>query len=341
MRCTRSKTVGFLSDGKTLCWSPSKYSKEYPTFQLPCGQCLSCRLERARETAVRCVHEASLYQNNSFITLTYSDNYLKSHKLQYTDAQNIIKKIRNNIFADILEKYFPDKPQSLQRTLWRKFSKERRKEIYEPYKISCLTTGEYGDQNKRPHWHILIFNWRPTDQILKYTSKRGDHVFSSKILDDMWERGITEIGDVTFESAGYCARYAAKKLVHGRDGHEYEPISRRSSKQAIGKKWIEKYHEDVFNYGCIVLPTGKLCGIPRYYEKWYKQHHPEKWKTYVTLTKLKKIKEAISQQNKQKLKEAITNSKRSYLKGHQITRDKVRENLLKAKFKTLTDNHKL
>ena len=44
---------------------------------LPCQQCIGCRLERSRQWAIRCMHEASLYDKNCFLTLTYSDDYLR------------------------------------------------------------------------------------------------------------------------------------------------------------------------------------------------------------------------------------------------------------------------
>lgn len=40
---------------------------------IPCGQCIGCRLERSRQWAVRCVHEASLHTSNCFLTLTFSN----------------------------------------------------------------------------------------------------------------------------------------------------------------------------------------------------------------------------------------------------------------------------
>ena len=47
-----------------------------------CNQCIGCRLERSRQWAIRCVHEASLHPINCFITLTYAPEYesrLKEH----------------------------------------------------------------------------------------------------------------------------------------------------------------------------------------------------------------------------------------------------------------------
>jgi len=43
------------------------------TLALPCGRCIGCRLERARQWSVRVMHEASLYEENCFVTLTYSE----------------------------------------------------------------------------------------------------------------------------------------------------------------------------------------------------------------------------------------------------------------------------
>ncbi|AZL83005.1 replication initiator protein [Apis mellifera associated microvirus 22] len=306
MRCTRPMTVGFQPDGKTLCWSKNHFSKEYPTFQLPCGKCISCRLEYSRQWAVRCVHEAQMHPENSFITLTYEK--LKSEKLDYTDFQ--------------------------------KFMKRLRKSLNQP--VGCFVTGEYGEKNKRPHWHAIIFNWRPTDCIYKYSNDRGDKIYSSSSLDSLWDHGITEVGSVTFESAGYCARYAAKKLVHGSDqSHEFHPISKKSSKHAIGKKFLERYWENIFNLGSIVLPNGETCAIPRYYEKWLKQHQPAAWQAYTTKLKLDRQQEAERIETKKKQEEYLINLNRPAGSGPQISRDRAREKILEQKFENLQKHLKL
>lgn len=338
MRCTSPRTVGFYADGKTLCWSPRRYSKEFPTFQIPCSKCLSCRLENARQTAVRCMHEAQMHEKNSFITLTYSEENLASTKLRYIDFQLFQKRLRDKIYQDYLK--------SFGRENWNLLSKGEKKEHYDKIKIGLFVAGEYGDRKKRPHWHALIFNWRPTDLKHKYTSERGDKVYTSKTLEELWGHGIAEIGEVTFQSAGYCARYAAKKLSHGKDGtHDFEPISKRSSKNAIGKKWIEKYWRDVFSHGQLILklpdkPPIK-CGIPRYYEKWFKKTHPEEWVRYVTTVRNEIIKNAIEKEAKADLKDRKQKFRDSAVSGLQLKRSQVRDQILKQKFKKLQENQKL
>lgn len=304
MRCTSLRTVGFHPDGKTLCWSKKNYSKEFAPFQLPCGKCISCRLEYARQWAVRCSHEASMYEKNSFITLTYSDQHLESPKLIYSDWQNFAKKLR--------------KVQN------------------DP--IGIYVVGEYGAENKRPHWHAIIFNWYPADATYYRSNERGDRLFTSEKLDELWgkndpDQKPNEIGAVTFESAGYVARYSAKKLVHGYDqSHDYKPICRASSKHAIGKRWLEKFHTDIFNHGQTILPDGRPTGVPRYYEKWLKKFQPESWIKYVTETKLRKTEEAVARNQKELDHYHRVNADWS---GKTLTRDQVRAEILRHKFNQL------
>lgn len=280
MRCLKPRTVGFFADGKTICWSPKSFSKEYSTFQLPCSKCIECRLEYARQWAVRCVHEASIFEENSFITLTYSDEHLDSSQLQYRHFQLFVKRLRKKIFTDFIKGFGLEN--------WKLLNKQQKKEQHDKISIGIFVCGEYGELTKRPHWHAIIFNWQPRDLRKRYTSDSGHCVYSSPTLDALWERGRTEVGSVSFDSAGYVARYAAKKLVHGNDGHQWEPISKKSSRHAIGKRFLERHWKDIFNYGEVILPNGQKSTIPRYYEKWLLKNHPEAWMDYVTTLKQKR-----------------------------------------------------
>lgn len=321
MRCTDPRTVGFLQDGKTLSWSPKTYSKEFATFQLPCGQCIACRLEYARQWAVRCIHEAEMFgEENCFITLTYAPENLKSDKLVYSDFQKFIKRLRKHINDH-----------------------ERGNRTLNETKIGVFVTGEYGEKNKRPHWHALVFNWSPKDKIPKYTNERGDQVYSSDTLSSLWPAGVAELGSVTFESAGYCARYAAKKLVHGKDDdHGYHPISKKSSSQAIGKRYVEKHYRSIFNLGFINLPEKRgQCAIPRYYEKWLKKTHPDLWRKYVTGRKNLLIQKAQEVNDRQKEKENEINRHRKPGTAPRVSQNDARKKILENKFKTLQSKLKL
>lgn len=310
MRCLYPRTVGYKSDGRTISWSSKQYSKEYPVFQLPCSKCIECRLEYARQWAVRCVHEAKMHEENSFITLTYSDQHLESPRLQYRDFQLFMKRLRRS----------------------------------EPSRtISTFVTGEYGDKTKRPHWHAIIFNYRPRDLVPIYKNENGDQLYKSESLDEIWgkndsQKKPNEVGDVTFKSAGYVARYAAKKLVHGLDGeHDYQPISKKSSKRAIGKTWLEHYWRDLLK-GTLTMSDGSQLSVPRYYEKWMQAQIPlEEWLCYLD-AKQKVCSRSLTNKQREESDTQRQNDKRR-LCGHmpdiQTTKLKTKVKIINEKFKRL------
>jgi len=232
----------------------------------------------------------------------------------------------------------------------KQFRKEH-KDAIEALKISVFVTGEYGEKTKRPHWHAILFNYRPSDCTYRYTTDRGDKVFTSPILDKIWgfndpSTKPSEIGQVTFESAGYVARYAAKKLVHGNDQeHDFHPISKKSTGRAIGKSWLEKYWKDAFTLGRIILPNGESCSIPRYYEKWLKKELPQEWENYVTNKKLQIQTELSKKANLELARVSDINNQRADQKGlnyvPERTRSESRSVIINQKFKQLQQKLKL
>lgn len=223
--------------------------------ELPCGQCIGCRLERSRQWAIRCVHEASLYENNCFITLTYSPQHLpKDGSLQIEDFQKFMKKFRRAV---------------------------------EPTQIRFFHCGEYGEKLGRPHYHACIFNYDFPDKELIQQREDGNYYRSSK-LEEIWGKGHAILGAVTFESAAYVARYITKKvtgqpaLLHYNDidfstgeilkerSAEYVTMSRRPG---IGKGWIEKYRDNTYANDRVVI-NGKAVRPPKYYDGQYELVHP-------------------------------------------------------------------
>jgi hypothetical protein len=71
-----------------------------------------------------------------------------------------------------------------------------------PLKIRFFHCGEYGDKTRRPHYHALIFGYK----VLFKKQKSGD-LFTSDMLAKCWGKGHCLVGDLTFESAAYVARY--------------------------------------------------------------------------------------------------------------------------------------
>lgn len=221
--------------------------------KVPCGQCIGCRLERSRQWAIRCVHEASLYEANCFITLTYDDEHLP-------------------------------RDRSLDVSVFQKFMKRLRKRFGSH--IRFFHCGEYGEQFGRPHYHACIFNFDFADKYL-FTVRRGNRLYKSPSLEELWPFGYSSIGDVTFESAAYVARYIMKKVtgapadayysfVDDLSGEvfdrkpEYTTMSRRPG---VGKGWLEKYRTDVFPSDFIVL-GGRKMRPPKFYDRQFEADFP-------------------------------------------------------------------
>lgn len=316
MHCIRPIKAGYDRTG-ALTYRSRLADPGTVGFQLDCRKCLPCRLNGAREKAIRCWHESQMHEDNIFLTLTYSDEHLRSPKLFYPDFQNFMKSLREEVgYAD-------DK------------------------KISYMVTGEYGDENKRPHWHALIFNFRPRDQTYYRTTDRGDKIFKSSFIDELWGRNDpdsrpNEIGSLTIDSANYVARYAAKKLVHGDDqSHDYHPLHKTSSRNAIGRAWIEKFHDHPLQNGFVLLPNGQKSSVPRYYVDWAKKHKPDLWRYYVTEVrpKIQNLAEINSRKEEfEYLSEVLS---RKWNDPRPMTRSQVKLTILESKFKQLQERLKL
>ena len=102
----RFKNGATFKSGKPLVKVIGKYSdleketklgefEDFDSFLVPCGQCIGCRLKRSRDWAIRCVHEASLYKHNCFITLTFDDLHLPANRsISKRDLQLFMKRLR-------------------------------------------------------------------------------------------------------------------------------------------------------------------------------------------------------------------------------------------------------
>lgn len=203
-------------------------------LNLPCGKCSGCLMARSKAWAVRCMHEASLYEDNCFITLTFDDKNLPYNRsLDVSLFQDFMKRLRKRFGSGI--RYF-----------------------------HC---GEYGEKYGRPHYHALLFNHDFDDRVLFKETDSGSRIYISGELQKLWPLGHSSVGDVTFKSASYVARYCMKKVNVSDEPSgltkEYVTMSRRPG---IGKGWFEKFKGDVFPSDEVVLSGGMKMKPPRYYD---------------------------------------------------------------------------
>lgn len=256
MACFYPLTGFQLGDGQVIFVERGDVRRK---LSLPCGQCVGCRLERSRQWAIRCVHEAQMHENSCFVTLTYSDEHLRSMSLVYRDYQLFMKRLRRSKGP-----------------------------------VRFYMCGEYGEQFERPHFHACLFGCFFNDREVYKDLPSGARLYTSKELERLWPFGFSSIGDVTFESAAYVARYCMKKVTGKAAEQHYEyvdigsgEISQRvpefthmSLKPGIGAGWFRKFKNEVYgkwdrnsDLDRIVL-NGMEMRPPKYYDRLLEKLEP-------------------------------------------------------------------
>lgn len=271
---------------------PAKHA--HTSFYVPCGQCGECRLSRARSWATRCVHESMQWKESCFITLTYK-NTPPGNSLCPEDTRNFIRRFRQAIKTPF--KYF--------------------------------LVGEYGDNFDRPHYHALIFGYdfglsrhKRMDSFSSPFAAQKEQKLSSSLtalhdsdalncpeLSRLWGHGFTSVGELTFDSAAYCAQYAMKKINGPAAEKHYQgrhPEFMRTSQNAIGKQYALRFANEIILNNS-VISNGASQPVPNYYLKQYEKHNYD-------LSRLKQQREEFSQ-------------------THTIEKSYIRACLLDSKFK--------
>lgn len=206
-------------------------------IELPCGQCIGCRMRRASDWSLRVMHEASLWERTCFVTLTYRrDGLPAGSSLCHRDFQLFMKRLRRHFGCT----------------------------------VRFYMCGEYGPLNQRPHYHACLFNVDFADRVPSGTSKSGELFYDSELLSRLWSHGRVSVQDLTPETASYCARYIMKKVL-GDDaeshyGERAPDYAAMSLKPGIGAGWLEKYLlSDVYPQD-FVVQAGVERQVPKYYD---------------------------------------------------------------------------
>lgn len=207
--------------------------ESHRSIDLPCGQCIGCRLEKSRQWACRLMAEAQCHETSSFLTLTYAQ-MPPNCSLNLEDITLFFKRLRRHI---------------------------------EPRKVRYFQCGEYGEQFARPHHHCILFGEDfGADRISSKPSQSGLPQFTSRTLDDLWGHGDCTIGDVSFESAAYVARYALKKITGDASAAHYAgrkpEFITMSRRPGLGATWLERYKSDVYPGDVFVPGDGRPPSLP-------------------------------------------------------------------------------
>lgn len=199
------------------------------------------------------MHEAQLYgTNNCFLTLTYDDKHLPANfSISVREHQLFMKRLRESAGS----------------------------------KIRFFACGEYGEddpsplEGNRPHYHYLIFNYRPSDLKL-HSRKNNIPLYTSEKISKLWPYGFSTVGNLTYQSAAYCARYTMKKIGGDLAAAHYQRVhpvtgalcqvqpefSKQSNRPGIGDAWFNTFKSDVYPSDFVVV-DGKRHAVPKFYVK--------------------------------------------------------------------------
>lgn len=247
----------------TTAVTPSGSPDQWDRIQLPCGQCIGCRLAHSREWALRCMHEAYYHEEVSFLTLTYEVD-----------------------------------PVTLDHEHFQLFMKRLRKAVAVP--LRYYMCGEYGsvyDESGnpvegalgRPHFHAILYGYSFPDRVPWSRSGSGQPLYNSPTLDRTWGNGYATTQDFSVEAAAYVARYVLKKVNGGEAKAHYEKLdkatgevvrvapeyTRMSLRPGIGSQFIQDYTGDVYPKDFVTLKGEKKFRPPKYYDKFLEENDPE------------------------------------------------------------------
>lgn len=205
------------------------------------------------------MHEAQMHDKNCFITMTYSDKNLPQGNT-------------------IVKKHLQD--------FWKRLRKKA--------KFRYFACGEYGESTSRAHYHAILFGYEPDDKEY-YKHVNGHHLYKSETLEKTWGHGHVNIGNCTFESCAYVARYVMKKNMNKETKHknykhfDYETgeiIDERlpefqTTSQGIGRAFYDKYYSDIYYAasGSIVQRGNIKMQPPKYYENLFEKMDAPKLRT--------------------------------------------------------------
>lgn len=239
---------GFGKLGGGICFSAAG-SNQVP-LTVPCGQCIGCRIDRQKEWATRLCHEMKSHERSCFVTLTYAPEHLpRGATLVKRHVQLFIKSLRKKI---------------------------------QPKRIRYFACGEYGPQDLRPHYHLLIFGWEPSDNKV-HTRNQNYTTYTSDTLATLWTYGYHTWSAASPENASYVSHYTTKKITGDMAKEHYTRITQdgemievqpefalMSSRPGIGYNHYKNYESD-FRNSDTAIHLGKKLKVPRYYDKIYER----------------------------------------------------------------------
>lgn len=229
---------------------------------VPCGKCSECLNQRSKMYALRCLMEAREHSEVCSLILTYDKPHLGDGRLHYDHVRAFFKRLRRYV--------------------------EYR---YGKTGLKFFVCGEYGDKKKRPHWHMMVFGWKPDkdrEEFKLYPSGSTKQLRNKSLkLQELWRQGYVDVSTFDDTHAFYIARYVQKKFVKGSDldstikqpieDQEYCP--QKYCSPGLGNEYFFKHMKTFLREGKIEV-VGHTYAIPRCFKDLMKKLiSPEEFNT--------------------------------------------------------------
>lgn len=262
------------------------YQEPYNGLLLPCGICILCRQEQARQAAVRITHEATLHDQNCFLTLTYNEQSIpQDGGLNYQHLTDFWKRLR-----------------------------------YHYGKLSYYAVGEYGDKTNRPHYHACVFghDFFEGAVVIKEEPHR---LWTNARLNQAWGLGHVAIGTLDHNTASYTTGYILKKqrakqrycVIETGTGELITVEGPRAfMSRNIGRRWWERWGEGVQNWDRVII-NGKPQKPPKAYDRWLGEINKQRMEEI----KNKRVNKALKKQETQEGRHARAHNARTREKQRQ------------------------
>lgn len=215
------------------CLSPisivdPRYGNPKYRVTVPCGKCFACLSRRRQDWCFRLKQELKVSKSAFFITLTYDDEHLPRNG----DGVPIVVKRDVQLFF-----------------------KRLRKAIY-PQKIRYFAVSEYGTENLRPHYHVILFDFPLSFNL-------------DTILRECWYHGFVSVGNVNGASINYVCKYCL--AYTDVENFPVRPFMLCSRRPAIGSNYISNdaivRHHRLTKHDYVVNDGGFKSAMPRYYRE--------------------------------------------------------------------------
>lgn len=232
-------------------------------IEIPCNNCIGCRIDRSREWANRMMLELEYHDSAYFVTLTYNEEHVSTSF--YPDPET------GEALPVMTLK--PKDPQDWLKRLRKAFPDDH---------IRYFLCGEYGTETHRPHYHAIVYGLH-LDDLHPIPGSRDPNYQTSDKLQRTWSvkdhgsyapLGFVLVAPVTWQSCAYVARYVTKKL-YGKEAEFYETFglcpefTRCSRRPGLGREYFDD-HPDCCSKPFLYLSTeenGVKFPPPKYFQR--------------------------------------------------------------------------